>query len=159
MAFLSNVKIRVKLIGAFAVVLAASLGLGLFAIDRLGAVNEKAALIRDDYLASVKFLGEVSTQTERARLNRAYTLLAATPELEAKFQTAIVAALNDRDKAWKSYELTVDSGSPEGDAGQRHQARLGRLSCRNGQGQGTDPSRAQGSGDRAVSNRPRADGI
>ena len=111
---LNNLSIRTKLIGAFAAVLAATAGLGLFAIDRLASVNEVATRIREDYLQSVRYLGELSTQTERFRLKRAYIILSTDPDERARFEEELKSNEAARAKAWEAYRATIDPG-PEQD--------------------------------------------
>ncbi len=107
---ISNWTIRSKVIGAFAAVLIATLGLGAFSIDRLGAVNDVAAKVRDDYLSSVAYLGDVAKQSERFRLKRAYVLLTSDPAEAARFEEELKATTSARDKAWQDYVPNEDPG-------------------------------------------------
>src|SRR5882762_1313157 len=56
MMFLQNLSIRAKVIIAFTLVLVLTGGLGYFAADRLGAVNNAAHDIRTNWLPSVRAL-------------------------------------------------------------------------------------------------------
>jgi len=107
---ISDWTIRSKVIGAFAAVLVATLGLGAFSIERLSAVNDVAAKVRDDYLVSVAYLGDVAKQSERFRLKRAYVLLSNDPALVAKFEEELKTTRAVRDKAWQDYRPAVDPG-------------------------------------------------
>lgn len=94
---LSNLSIKAKVISAFALVLCTSVGLGLFATQRIGAVNEQAAIVRDNYLPATKALGEIAFWSARARVHQSVMIMDPTqiPEQTAKLQAAfanIVAA-------------------------------------------------------------------
>jgi methyl-accepting chemotaxis protein len=110
---LSDITIRSKVLGAFAAVVAATAGLGFFAVDRLSAVNDAATKIRDDYLRSVEYLGDLSTQNERFRLKRAYVLLASNPEERQKFGSELEATRTAREKAWDGYSQAIDPGAEQ----------------------------------------------
>jgi methyl-accepting chemotaxis protein len=107
---ISDWTIRGKVIGAFAAILVATLGLGAFSVDRLGAVNDVAAKVRDDYLASVTSLGDVAKQSERFRLKRAYMLLSTDPTEAGKFQEELKKTGAARNKAWQDYASTENPG-------------------------------------------------
>ena len=108
---LSDMTIRAKVLGAFFAVLAATAGLGLFAVERLGAVNDAAATLRDDYLPGVAALGDLAKQTERFRLKRAYMLLTTDPAERAKFGAELEKTGEARNQAWQRYLPLVDEGT------------------------------------------------
>jgi methyl-accepting chemotaxis protein len=107
MLSVSNVSIRNKVIGAFAMVLITALALGGFAVDRLATVNGSAAEVRDNWLPATGWLGIISKTLERYR------------QLQASHIMAIAAAEKDREEAslndtlllfertWRLYEPTV----------------------------------------------------
>jgi methyl-accepting chemotaxis protein len=66
--------------GAFAVVLAATMALGFFADQRMGAINGHAAEIRDNWLPATRDLGNLAAITERYRIAEANHVLSTTPE-------------------------------------------------------------------------------
>ncbi|HLG86556.1 MAG TPA: methyl-accepting chemotaxis protein [Alphaproteobacteria bacterium] len=109
MSFFANLAIRTKVIAAFVAVLVATAGLGLFALDRLHAVNDNAAGILINYLPAIRDLGKVSGLTEQYRARTLLPLLATTPDDE----TAAEAGANDiktqRDKLWKALAQSVNS--------------------------------------------------
>jgi hypothetical protein len=84
---LDNLSVRGKVIGAFAAVLVCATGLGLFAIQRLDAVNANAQEIRDNWLPSTRVLGRMAQVTERLRSNQGLQLLATT---DAQRQPSVV---------------------------------------------------------------------
>jgi methyl-accepting chemotaxis protein len=82
-----NVSVQRKIIAAFACTLIATLALGLFASNRLSEVSRHAQIIRDQYLQSVRLLGELNYWTMRVRQRQAVYLLFNTDaehEKEAK---------------------------------------------------------------------------
>jgi len=70
-----DLPVRTKVMGAFGVVLLLTLGLGLFAIDRLAAVNTTAEDLRDNWLPSTVAIAHLATLTERYRVFEARLLL------------------------------------------------------------------------------------
>ena len=113
MTFFQNLSIRSKVIAAFAIVLALTCGLGYFAIDRLGAVNDAAYDIRTNWLPSVRMLGQVSTMTERARANQANVLTSATDEARNRSEQLLKATLDSRAKAWSDYQGSITPGEEQ----------------------------------------------
>ena len=94
MLFLSRVTIRTKILMASAVFLSVALGLGLFSIDRLRAVNTEATEIRQTWLPSTRLLGVISTAAMRYRqLEATYALVgtAAQRTTERKVMEQTVA--------------------------------------------------------------------
>ena len=110
MSALSNLSIRAKVIGAFGLVLVITLALGLFAIDRLGAVNETAAEIRDNWLQATKYLGDLATTAEQIRVYEASHTMARTKDDEAGVEQRLADAYRAWEKTWKGYEPTVEPG-------------------------------------------------
>jgi methyl-accepting chemotaxis protein len=80
----NDLRIREKVMLAFAVILCVTAGLGAFSIERLSAVNTKAADIRDNWMPATVVLGMVWHDTMRYRQIEATALLAPTPELREK---------------------------------------------------------------------------
>ncbi|NYZ14056.1 HAMP domain-containing protein [Azospirillum sp. RWY-5-1] len=105
----NDISIRFKIGFAFASAALVVIAIGLFAVDRIAAVNKSAAEIRTDWLPSVAALGHLSTATEQVRNTEAAILLAPT---EAAAQDAIkrrTAALEQREKAWQAYGTMISS--------------------------------------------------
>ena len=105
-----NLSIRTKVILAFAFVLTVTVGLGTFAVQRLGAVNDAAAEIRDNWLPSTHMLGIVWHDTMRYRQIEAAHILAGTAEQKAK-EAATMTKLNEEiAKNWHDYQPMVSPG-------------------------------------------------
>ena len=60
---LSNITIRMKILGRFILVLACTVGLGLFALQRLGVMDRSSALIRNVTLPRTEALDDIEYQT------------------------------------------------------------------------------------------------
>ena len=116
MSSFADMTIQTKVIAAFFAVLLATAGLGIFAIDRLAAVDDIAATLRDNYLPSVSAVGDLAKQTERYRLKQAYMLLAADPAERAKFGAELEKTAASRDAAWQHYKPLVDEGTEKENA-------------------------------------------
>ncbi len=104
-----NLSVRTKVVSAFASVLVAMMGLGLFAIDRAGVINARAADIRDNYLVATRALGEMQYFMMRVRVREAVYLLESPAGRVAEIHTldsfkAKVAQYR------KQYAATVDPG-------------------------------------------------
>ncbi len=62
---------------AFAVMLIVTIGLGLFAVQRLGAVNTAAIDVRDNWLPSTSLMGQLEAAVEQYRILESVYLLSA----------------------------------------------------------------------------------
>ena len=65
---MNDLSIRAKILGAFALVLAVTIGLGVFAIARMGTVNAAAIDVRDNWLPSVVAVGRLAAAVQDYRL-------------------------------------------------------------------------------------------
>ena len=110
MNFLSNWSIRAKITTAFAVILFTTVALGIFALERLGTVNDAAAEIRDNWLPSTRELGKFG-QLEGAHHSGIGTyILSASDEAMAKQMEALTKTSHLADEAWARYLLMVAPG-------------------------------------------------
>src|SRR5258708_3098677 len=105
-----NLSIRAKVMAAFGAILVVTLGLGLFAVDRLSSVNAEAAEVRDNYLPSTRYLGVIAGLSERFRLVQDLMINAETDEIRTNFSKSLTDTLAAREKAWRSYEPTIGAG-------------------------------------------------
>jgi methyl-accepting chemotaxis protein len=101
--------IRTKVTAAFALVLAATVGLGIVAIDRLAALNATAAEIRDNWLPSTRDIGMLAALSERYRLIEALAVMADEDGRKA-MEKALGDTLTARDKVWQSYQSSITPG-------------------------------------------------
>ena len=86
MQFTTAISIRLKVILAFAILLACTISLGLFALQRLDGVNSAATDIRGHDLPATRILGELAYNTMRFRQLEATYALA--PDAAARAQEA-----------------------------------------------------------------------
>jgi methyl-accepting chemotaxis protein len=113
MGAMNNWSIKAKVTGAFALVLLVAIGLGLFAVERLGAVNGAAADIRDNWLPSTRLLGEFAHQMASQRASVATLLLQTSDDGMAKQQAALEKTTAARDAAWRSYQPLISPGEEQ----------------------------------------------
>jgi methyl-accepting chemotaxis protein len=106
-----NVTVMAKVIAAFSAVFSVTVALGIFAILRLAAVNDQAAVIRDEWLPSTRALGDVYVLTERVRLGESAYLMSTTPTEKLEFEKFLSSAFAERDKAWTAYEALIAPGA------------------------------------------------
>src|SRR6516164_4201104 len=100
---LANVSIRTKIIAAFVVVLGCTVALGLFATQRLGAVNDASAEIRQDYLPSTRVLGEIAYHTMRFRQLEATAGLAPDATARSAEEASLRRVQEDAAKTFTAY--------------------------------------------------------
>ena len=110
---LPQLSIRSKIVAGFAAVMVCTIGLGLFSIQRLDAVNANAQDIKDDYLPSTRVLGRLAQITERMRQNRASVLLATNDEQRAR----AAATMQDQRQLYarerEAYQHLIASGDEQ----------------------------------------------
>lgn len=108
-SLLKNLSVRIKVVAAFACVLAIAVALGVFSSQRLTAVNDVAEDVRGNWLPASVALGELNYHSMRYRQLQARYLLRTTPEgwaAETKTMEDVKAAIADVEK---TYAKTVDS--------------------------------------------------
>ncbi len=110
MSSLSTISIRTKIIAAFACVLITTVALGLLAQNRLSAVNDAAAEIRDNWLPSTRILGKIAQLAELYRQQEAAAILMTTKEELDKQETAMKATLEKLEAARREYEPMISPG-------------------------------------------------
>jgi methyl-accepting chemotaxis protein len=104
---LSGLSVRAKVLVAFSAVLVVTMALGLFAIQRLGAINGTAAEMRNNWLPSTRSLGKLEGRIRQYRLNQANYLLAYNDALRQQQTTSLRAALEQYGAARAEYETLI----------------------------------------------------
>ncbi len=104
---LSNLAIRTKIVGGFAAVLVCTIGLGLFALQRLGAMDHTAAAMRSITLPRTHGLDDIAYQTMRYRQLEADAALAPDPDARHGDEAALARAGEAADKAFAAYDRLV----------------------------------------------------
>lgn len=110
MPLLARWTIRTKVFAAFGVVFAATLGLGVLAIDRLGAVNHEAAEVRDNWLPSVQIVAQLTINAERHRTNVGYHVMGATEADHAKAVADLQGLVDQLGRDRAAYEPLITPG-------------------------------------------------
>jgi methyl-accepting chemotaxis protein len=110
MSWLNNFTVRTKIIGAFALVLAVTIALGVFAMQRLSAVNDNAVELSGNYLLAATQLGDINGAAMRFRQLEATHILATTAADRAKEEVTLASVLDELNKAYSTYSATIDAG-------------------------------------------------
>ena len=104
---LSSLRIGPRLSLAFAIVLALSVSVGLFAVNRLSHVNDNARDLAINWLAASRALGDYAIDMATIRRAEASYVMAHTAD-EAAAERKRVADASDRaSKDWKRYASTA----------------------------------------------------
>ena len=114
MSWFQNLTIRSKVMTAFATILVVTAILGVFAINRLSAVNDNVIDLADNYLVASSALAEVDYNSMRFRQLQAAHALAPTPEAKAKEVETMRGTVEGVRKAWDQYAPTIDPGEEKG---------------------------------------------
>jgi methyl-accepting chemotaxis protein len=101
--------ITAKFIAAFALLLAATAAMGLFAIAKLGEVNAIAAEQRTVWLPGAETLGDIHAYTSQYRLKQDEMFSAPSPDAVARSQKLLRNARNAIDGGLADYEKLVVS--------------------------------------------------
>ncbi len=107
---LGNLTIRAKVIGAFLAVLVVTLAVGSFAVTRMGAMNDQAADVRDNWLPSTRVLGSIAALIEEYRQRQGTLLLDPRPDAAAAQAKLIQETFAAIEKARGTYEPMVSPG-------------------------------------------------
>ncbi len=110
MHYLTNLRIGTKIIAAFAAVLLATACLGLFSLQRMGNMNDHAALIRDDYLPTVAKLGVLQELLMKNRLDGARALLVDNAESAKDALAHARDDMQEYERTRKEFEPLIDAG-------------------------------------------------
>jgi len=110
MSWFQNLSIRSKVISTFAAVLAVTIALGAFAVNRLSVVNDGAIRLADSYLAGTIGLSDFRYSATRYRQYQASALLMTTLEDKAAEEKKTQSAIEDAGKGWDAYAATIEPG-------------------------------------------------
>ena len=108
--FISRFSIRSKIGAGFSLVLLITCCLGVFAVQRMGAMNESTEIVTANYFPSIVQAGEMRSIVQQIRLGEARHIFSTDPtEMQAvdKQMTDLAVAYG---KARKNYESLVDAG-------------------------------------------------
>ena len=110
--FFNDLSIRAKVLAALALLLCCTLGLGVFALDRLGETGKASADVRNNWLPATRYLGAVAASSERLRATYSSVIVAPNAERREYYLRAGRAALADANRALASYRPLI-GGSEE----------------------------------------------
>ncbi|MYM30709.1 HAMP domain-containing protein [Duganella sp. CY15W] len=110
-----NLRLFNKLLLSFAVVLALSLGLGIFSVVQLARVNQTSTDLETNWMPSVRVLLEMKYDISRYRAQEAQHLLSSTEEDWAKYEKRMNEFLDNLAQHRAEYEKLITE--PEERAG------------------------------------------
>ncbi len=108
-----DLSVSKKLVGVFALVLAVTVGLGIFAQSGLSKVNDVAADVSGNWLPSVKALGQYEYGMTRLRAAQATYLLPLDDATRARLIKNMDAYKAVADTAWAKYKPLVTAGKEQ----------------------------------------------
>lgn len=103
---LANMTIKARVVAAFTIVLLATLGMGVFSVQRLNAVNDAAHEVSTNWLPAANYLGDLSQDFESYRSRQAQVLL-TTGEEQAKLFTKLKDNRAKIEADFAKYDATV----------------------------------------------------
>ncbi len=107
---LSDIGIRAKIVVAFVAVLMATVGLGAFSMQRMGAINRRAEMVRDHSLPSAAGLGKLASLMELYRVKEAQHIM-STDAAGMKAEEAVLDQVaKDVAKARQDLESAITPG-------------------------------------------------
>ena len=118
---LARITIRTKFVLAFAAVLCCATGLGLFALERLDAVNNAAAVVGNLHLQQTRLLGQLSYQTMRFRQLEATAVLAPDAAARAQEEATMAKVRAQAAQVRQAYEQLGGAGEERQAAAQTMQ--------------------------------------
>jgi methyl-accepting chemotaxis protein len=105
---------------AFATLLAVTVVLGVFSINRLSIVNDGAITVSDNYLVASNGLSELTANAMRYRQLQASYLLMNDSAVKATTTQSMATVLSNIEKGWSIYSPTIDPGYERGIADKFH---------------------------------------
>ncbi len=109
MMWFINTYIR-KIFVSFVIILICTLGLGLFALDRLSTLNQGTGDIRENWLPSIEVLSSIRNTFEAYRIVESAHIIDTAPEDIDKEEKALEAYLKDMNMWLARYEPLVIPG-------------------------------------------------
>lgn len=114
MKWFYDLKIATKLISSFVVVLLLTAAMGLFSITQLGAVNLKAAEIKNNWMPSMRAIQTARYYATAYRVREARHILADDAQEMTRIENELAEVAKEMDIRLKSYEsLLVDDKDKE----------------------------------------------
>ncbi len=111
--FIDNLSFKSKVLGAFGLVLLIVTGLGVTSINRLSAMNDKAADVRDNWLPSTAILGQLLNAVQNYRVSEARYLLSDRADEREANATFINTRLEKLERLRADYEPYITRGTDD----------------------------------------------
>ena len=111
--FVNRLSIRFKVTGAFGLVLLLILGIGLTTINRLSAVNDQAADIRDNWLPSTGALGRILSGLRDFRVAEARFIMAYDDHERQQATADLSTRLQAVERFRAVYEKLISAGTDD----------------------------------------------
>ncbi|GAA0525252.1 methyl-accepting chemotaxis protein [Rhizomicrobium palustre] len=105
-----DVAVSKKLWGVFALLLAVTIGLGLFAVASLSEVNNNSVEVRDNWLPGLGDLSQFEYNMTRARVAQANFAMASTDAQRVAMTKSIARYRAEADAYWAKYAASIDDG-------------------------------------------------
>ena len=109
----TQISIRGKITLAFTLVFCCTAGLGLFSIQRLAAVNDAAAAIRDNWLPATRALGQIDSALKQSRIFELRHVVSRSEALKVARDADLQKTAAAYDAAWSEYKATLTPGSDQ----------------------------------------------
>lgn len=113
MNILTRLKIGPRLGLGFASVLALTVVVGAFSVNRLGKVNEATVDLATNWLPAMRALGEYQGALAAVRRGEALFVMASKPEKYEAYARRVEESKGKVAQAWKSYAATITPGEEE----------------------------------------------
>jgi methyl-accepting chemotaxis protein len=107
-----DLSVSKKLVGVFALILTVTIALGLFAQSNITKLTDVSSEIRNDWMPSIRYLGQYKFAIMRYRSNQSSYLLTTTDEQRAKSAARLRTFAADAETAWNKYQ-SLEAGDAE----------------------------------------------
>lgn len=97
-----NLSVRSRVLSSFAVVLLVSGSLGLFALSQLKDINQITLEINNKIVPSLRYIGDLSTASERLRSQQGITMLTKDNDQKDGLKKRIALVQEKRQKVWET---------------------------------------------------------
>ncbi|MCF8479571.1 MAG: MCP four helix bundle domain-containing protein [Rhodospirillum sp.] len=104
-----NVTIRVKLIVAFSLLIVLTVGLGLFAVNRISVVNDASTEIAQNWLPSVRAVGALNTTTSDFRIEEGRHVMSTNAAIMEQAEVALKEQGTLLENEIKAYDKLISS--------------------------------------------------
>jgi len=104
-----NMKVAVQLGVGFGLILMLLLASGMFALQRMGVVNEQSTIMAVNWMPSIQMTEEINTDTSDFRITEVNHILTQTPEAMREVEGDMKAVLEELAKDRAAYEKMISS--------------------------------------------------